>query len=120
MDPKLVGNYSGIAIATFISGCFFYLLFYKRDRVGKDPPKKPFSQYNNSHFVFDTQRKPRTLLARGLDTIVPRRSRRIYPSIPTKNRAVVQLLTYREKGITNTRIYEYTNIYIRWGLYVYE
>ena len=35
VDPKLVGNYSGIAIATFISGCFFYILFYKRDRIGK-------------------------------------------------------------------------------------
>lgn len=34
MDPKLVGNYTGIAIASFISGCTFYILFYKRDRIG--------------------------------------------------------------------------------------
>ncbi|KAF8502569.1 PTR2-domain-containing protein [Gautieria morchelliformis] len=33
MDPKLVGNYSGIAIASFISGCLFYFLFHKRDRM---------------------------------------------------------------------------------------
>ncbi|KAF8574983.1 PTR2-domain-containing protein [Ramaria rubella] len=33
VDPKLVGNYSGIAIATFISGTIFYALFYKRDRI---------------------------------------------------------------------------------------
>lgn len=52
MDPKLVGNYSGIAIATFISGCFFYLLFYKRDRVGKDPPKKTFLSIQELTFRF--------------------------------------------------------------------
>lgn len=34
IDPKLVGNYTGIAIATFISGCFFYILFRKRDQIG--------------------------------------------------------------------------------------
>ena len=42
-DPKLVWNYTGIAIATFIAGNVFYACFYKRDRdeeaenaVGKD------------------------------------------------------------------------------------
>ncbi|KAF8523257.1 PTR2-domain-containing protein [Hysterangium stoloniferum] len=33
IDPKLVGNYAGIGIATFIAGMVFYLLFYKRDRI---------------------------------------------------------------------------------------
>jgi len=33
IDPKLVGNYTGIGIASFIAGCVFYALFYKRDRI---------------------------------------------------------------------------------------
>ncbi|KIJ55523.1 hypothetical protein M422DRAFT_151273 [Sphaerobolus stellatus SS14] len=33
IDPKLVGNYAGIAVATFISGAVFYMLFWKRDTV---------------------------------------------------------------------------------------
>jgi POT family proton-dependent oligopeptide transporter len=33
IDPKLVGNYTGIAIATFIAGVVFYMLFRKRDMV---------------------------------------------------------------------------------------
>jgi proton-dependent oligopeptide transporter, POT family len=32
-DPKLVWNYTGIAIATFIAGNVFYVCFYKRDRI---------------------------------------------------------------------------------------
>jgi proton-dependent oligopeptide transporter, POT family len=32
-DPKLVGNYAGISIATFLAGMGFYLCFYKRDYV---------------------------------------------------------------------------------------
>jgi len=35
-DPKLVGNYTGIAIASFLAGVAFYLCFYKRDRVEED------------------------------------------------------------------------------------
>jgi len=31
-DPKLVGNYTGIGIASFLAGMAFYLCFYKRDR----------------------------------------------------------------------------------------
>lgn len=31
-DPKLVGNYTGIAIASFLAGMAFYLCFYKRDK----------------------------------------------------------------------------------------
>ncbi|KZT33660.1 PTR2-domain-containing protein [Sistotremastrum suecicum HHB10207 ss-3] len=31
-DPKLVGNYTGIAIASFLAGMAFYLCFYKRDQ----------------------------------------------------------------------------------------
>jgi len=33
IDPKLVGNYAGIGIATFIAGMVFYGLYYKRDRI---------------------------------------------------------------------------------------
>lgn len=36
VDPKLVGNYAGIGIATFIAGMVFYGLFRKRDRQGKE------------------------------------------------------------------------------------
>ena len=33
-DPKLVGNYTGIAIATFLAGIAFYLCFWRRDQNG--------------------------------------------------------------------------------------
>jgi hypothetical protein len=32
-DPKLVWNYTGIAIATFIAGNIIHLCFYKRDGI---------------------------------------------------------------------------------------
>jgi len=35
-DPKLVGNYAGISIATFLAGMGFYLCFYKRDRIEEE------------------------------------------------------------------------------------
>jgi len=35
VDPKLVGNYAGIGIASFLAGSVFYALFYKRDRIGE-------------------------------------------------------------------------------------
>lgn len=35
-DPKLVGNYTGIGVATFLAGMAFYLCFYKRDRYEEE------------------------------------------------------------------------------------
>jgi POT family proton-dependent oligopeptide transporter len=35
-DPKLVGNYTGVAVATFLAGIAFYLCFHKRDRIEED------------------------------------------------------------------------------------
>jgi len=33
IDPMLVGNYTGVAIAMIISGVLFYVLFRKRDEI---------------------------------------------------------------------------------------
>jgi len=35
-DPKLVWNYTGIAIASFIAGNIFYLCFHKRDSIEEE------------------------------------------------------------------------------------
>jgi POT family proton-dependent oligopeptide transporter len=35
-DPKLVWNYTGIAIASFIAGNVFYYCFHKRDRIEEE------------------------------------------------------------------------------------
>ena len=55
-DPKLVWNYTGIAIATFIAGNVFYLCFHKRDRieeaenaVGKDRPDSESTLVKDTH-----------------------------------------------------------------------
>ena len=36
IDPKLVWNYTGIAVATFIAGNVFYLCFHKRDSIEEE------------------------------------------------------------------------------------